>query len=287
MGELVYLNGQFMEFQEARVAVEDRGFMFGDGIYEVVRCYGGKTFSLLPHLVRLQKSAAAIELELPWSIAELVETAETLLAKSALAEALIYIQATRGAAPRQHLFPTGVEPTLLMTIRRFTPLPAEYNSLGVAVITVPDNRWGGCHIKSINLLPNVLAKEKAHKSGALEAVFVRHDGLVSEGGSSNLFAVLDGTVVTPPADHHILAGVTREHVLDLARQQYLKVEERPLHLADLRQAEEIFLTGTVMEVLPVVKLDDHLVGNGTPGPIAGKLWDLYRQRYREECGIGN
>lgn len=285
MPELVYLDGEYLSFEEARVSVEDRGFQFGDGVYEVVRCYGRRPFSLVPHLERLYRSAAAIELAIPHSLEELKILASAVVERSGLAEAELYLQVTRGTAPRQHLFPVDVKPTLVISIRQVRVVPGEYRVKGITAITVPDDRWGRCHIKSVNLLPNVLAKEKAKKNGAQEAVFVRNNGLVSEGSSSNIFAVVQGRLITPPADHHILAGITRGHFLDLARREGLEVSEEELPVDTLRQADEVFLTSTVMEMLPIVRLDGKQVGKGIPGPVSGRLYQLYTERYRQETGL--
>lgn len=285
MPELVYLNGEYLGFDEAKVSVEDRGFQFGDGVYEVVRCYGGRPFSLEPHLERLYRSAAAIDLEIPHSLEELLALANGMIEKSGLAEGELYMQVSRGASPRQHYFPVGAAPTLVISIRQVRLVPGEYRIKGIGAITVPDDRWGRCHIKSVNLLPNVLAKEKAKKSGVQEAVFVRKDGLVSEGSSSNIFAVVAGTLITPPADHHILAGITREHFLDIARREGVKVREEELPLDTLLRAEEVFITSTVMEMLPIVRLDGTQVGAGSPGPVSGRLYRSYRERIQQETGF--
>ncbi|KKM12811.1 hypothetical protein SY88_01665 [Clostridiales bacterium PH28_bin88] len=282
MPELVYLNGEYLGFDEAKVSVEDRGFQFGDGVYEVVRCYGGRPFSLASHLERLYRSATAIDLEIPHSLEELLVLANGVIEKSGLAEGELYMQVSRGASPRQHYFPVGAAPTLVISIRQVRLVPGEYRVKGIGAITVPDDRWGRCHIKSVNLLPNVLAKEKARRSGAQEAVFVRADGLVSEGSSSNVFAVVAGVLITPPADHHILAGITRGHFLDLARREGVQVREEELPLDTLLRAEEVFITSTVMEMLPIVRLDGRQVGDGIPGPVSDRLYRLYRERYREE-----
>lgn len=274
---LVWLNGQFMDFAAARVSVEDRGFQFGDGIYETIRVYDGTPFAIEQHIERLSRSAAAIELELPMSGEEFVTIAQELIARSGLKEAEVYIQVTRGAAPRLHPFPIGVSPTVVMTVRPVRPIPRRFRERGIVVKTFPDERWARCDIKTICLLPNVLAVERARRAGADEALFVR-DGLVTEGTSSNVFIVHRGEVVTPPADHRILAGVTRGLVLEIARGCGYQTDEREIPLSDLKAASEVFITSTVKEVLAVVRVDDAVIGNGEPGDVFRRLYDVYRSQ---------
>jgi len=277
---LVWLNGEILDFASAKVSVEDRGFQFGDGVYEVVRVYQGKPFALREHLERLQRSAREIELPLPLSLAELAAAAEHLVARAGIAEAELYVQLTRGAARRNHLFPPDTPPTLVMTVRHVRLIPPELREHGIRVLTVPDERWARCDIKSICLLPNVLAKERAHRAGAFEALFVR-DGLVMEGTSSNVFAWTGEELVTPIADHRILSGITRGFVLQLARQHGYRTAERDLPLAELRSAREVIIAGTVTELLAVIAIDGEPVGEGKPGPIFRQLYAAYRQMIAE------
>ncbi len=262
---LVYLNGRYLPPEQALVSFQDRGFVFADGIYEVIRCYGGVPFRLQAHLNRLAESAAAIWLPPP-PLEELNEVCRTLLRRSGLAEASLYLQVTRGAAPRQHLFPPGVPPTLLATVQPADVPPPATRETGVAAVTVPDERWDLCQVKSIGLLANVLAKEKARRAGAYEAVFVR-DGVVTEGASSNLFAVWNGRLRTHPAGRRILAGVTRTAILETARAAGLAVLEDPFTLEELRQADEIIMSSTVMELMPVTRLDGAPIGAAVPGAV--------------------
>ncbi len=277
---LVWLNGEILDFASAKVSVEDRGFQFGDGVYEVVRVYQGKPFALMEHLERLQRSAREIELPLPLSLAELAAAAESLIARAGIAEAELYVQLTRGAARRNHLFPPDTPPTLVMTVRPVRLIPPELRERGIRVLTVPDERWARCDIKSICLLPNVLAKERAHRAGAFEALFVR-DGLVMEGTSSNVFAWTGEELVTPIADHRILSGITRSFVLQLARQHGYRTAECDLPLAELRSAREVIIAGTVTELLAVIAIDEEPVGEGKPGPIFRQLYAAYRQMIAE------
>ncbi|MCS6806296.1 MAG: D-amino acid aminotransferase [Acidobacteriota bacterium] len=276
---LVWLNGEFMDFASAKVSIDDRGFQFGDGVYEVVRVYDGRPFALEPHLARLRQSLREIELDIPLSDAELAETARELIRRSGLREAEYYLQITRGVARRYHLFPVGVPPTIVMTVRPVRPVPLEWRERGIAVKTFPDERWGRCDIKSINLLPNVLAKERAHRVGAQEALLVRQ-GIVTEGTSSNFFFFNEGALVTPLLGPHILPGVTRNLVLQLAQQHGLHTIERNATLDEFKAASEVFLSSTMMEMLAVVKIDDEPIGDGQPGPIFRQLYAAYQATVR-------
>jgi D-alanine transaminase len=273
---LVWLNGEILDFASAKVSVEDRGFQFGDGVYEVVRVYQGKPFALMEHLERLRRSAGEIELPLPLSLEELAGVARDLIARAGIAEAELYIQLTRGTARRNHLFPTDTPPTLVMTVRQVRHIPPELREQGIRVLTVPDERWARCDIKSICLLPNVLAKERAHRAGAFEALFVR-EGLVMEGTSSNVFAWTGEELVTPIADHRILSGITRGFVLQVARQHGYRTVERDLPLAELTSAREVLIAGTVTELLAVIAIDGEPVGDGKPGPVFRQLYAAYRR----------
>nr|PZN45859.1 MAG: D-amino acid aminotransferase [Bacillota bacterium] len=276
---MVYLSGRFLPYGQAAVPVEDRGFLFGDGIYEVFRVYRGRPFRFQDHLERLTRSAREIRLDLPdldWAAI----TGE-LLERNGLkgGDATVYLQVTRGAAaPRTHWFPPpGTPATVLMLARPARPVDPELVESGATAITHPDERWGRCDIKSINLLPNVLAKQRAVEAGAHEALFVR-DGVVLEGASSNLFAVLDGRLVTYPRGPRILAGVTRGVVLELARELGIPVVEGPILVSDLDRATELFITSTTAEILPVVRVDGRPIGDGRPGPVTRALYTAFRQQ---------
>ncbi|MGE5576203.1 MAG: D-amino-acid transaminase [Syntrophothermus sp.] len=279
----VFLNGEFVEHSQAKVSVEDRGFQFGDGIYEVIRCYNGRMFAVAPHLTRLVHGAGDIEIALPYGVDKFAEIGEILLKENRVDSGIYYIQTTRGVAMRNHIFPDGVEPTIVAMVWETKGVPPELRSDGCAAITVPDTRWGRCDIKSINLLPNVLAKEKAHRAGAYEAIFVRQGRWVSEASSSNVFAVLKGRLVTPPLDN-ILPGVTREIVMNIAAENGIPVAEEPISIDALRAADEVIITGTVTEVLPVVKIDGAPVAGGKPGPVAWRLHEAYRAKIAAETG---
>jgi D-alanine transaminase len=269
--ELAYLNGWLGSLEEAHVSVNDRGYNFGDGVYEVLRAYDGVIFALEEHLKRLESSAAAVEIELPWKPAQLKNITEDTLSKSGIKEALIYIQVTRGTAPRSHSSEADMLPNLLVTVRNIIEIPPSLYSEGVKAITMPEFRWQMCNIKSISLQASVLAKRRADRAGAAEAFFVLPDGTVTEGASSNIFIVKDGVLLTHPADNRILSGVLRHFVLKVAESLEVKVRVEPFKISDLMKAEEVFITGTVAEVVPVVNVDGKIIGGGQPGPLTGLL----------------
>ncbi|HZS12922.1 MAG TPA: D-amino-acid transaminase [Nitrospirales bacterium] len=270
MPDVAYVNDRFLPLAEATVSIDDRGFLFGDGIYEVIRTYHGTPFQLDAHLARLKRSADALSLTLPRSLEEVARLVDEALGRGGWPESKIYMQITRGVAPRDHVFPAGVRPTFVMTVRELRPLDPALRTRGVAGVTMDDLRWGRCDIKSVNLLANVLARQRANEAGAFEALFVR-EGAVTEGSVSNVLIVRDGVIATTPEGHAILSGVTRQVVLELARKAGIAVQERRVPLDELRQADEIVLMGTTVEVLPVVTLDSRPVGTGRPGPIAARL----------------
>ncbi len=280
MPNIAFLNGRFMPLTQAKISVEDRGFQFGDGVYELVRTYSGRLFHLDEHLCRMFHSIEALQLDPVYPMDRWKRTVEEARERSGYPDAKIYIEVTRGTAPRVHGFPKSARPTAVITVRRFEPIPAALRRNGAAVITISDIRWGRCNIKSVNLLPNVLARAQAQKEGAYEAVFLR-DGFVMEGSGSNLFAVFEGMVVTPPPGPHILSGITREVVLDLASRNGFDISEKPLAENDLFRADELFLTGTTVEVLPVVKINGRAVREGLPGPVASALYRLFLESVRD------
>lgn len=279
MPDIGFVNGRFLPLAKARVSVEDRGFQFGDGVYEVIRTYRGQPFQLDAHLARLERSAKAIELPLPWNLQQWALYVREGIARSGYPESKVYLQLTRGVAPRDHAFPSSVKPTAVMTVREMKPVDPALQASGVAVMTMDDWRWGRCDIKSVNLLPNVMARQKAKQAGAFEAVFIRN-GQVTEGAVSNVMIVKAGRVLTVPEGEFILSGVTRTLVLELARKEGLPVEERFITLDELRHADEIFLTGTTVEVLPVIRVDGQAIGpggSGKPGPVTQKLQAAFRR----------
>jgi D-alanine transaminase len=269
---LVYLNGAFVPLAEAKVPVLDRGFTFADGVYEVMRVVGGRGFRLDAHRARLARGCAA--LEIPADADELAVVMVETARRNGVQEGTVYLQVTRGTATRRHAFPEGARPTVVAWTRPFPGRGSEEWEAGVSCITHPDERHGLCEIKTTSLLPNVLANERAHRAGAYEAVLVR-DGVVTEGSHASVLAVFDGVVWTHPI-RNILPGVTRALALAAARDLGIPVREEAVPIGRLREADEIFLTGTTTEVLGVVRLDDAPVAGGTVGPVTRKLFEAYR-----------
>lgn len=274
---LVYLNGSYLSRDEATISVEDRGFLFADGAYEVIRIVRGRPHLLQEHLDRMAAGLAALRIDFD-DVDGLTEVAHRLVEENQLHDdATLYIQVTRGSAPRKHAFPApGTPPTVFALARPYTPHPESHYEAGVPVITVPDIRWTRCDIKSIALLPNVLANQQARDAGAHEALLVR-DGVVLEGSQSNLFAVRDGTLITYPTCNYILAGITRALVLEIADQLGIPSREAPIYLDQLGTMDELFLTGTTTEVMPISSVDGRPVGEGSPGPITRRLLAAYRE----------
>jgi D-alanine transaminase len=277
---LAYLNGEYVPLADARVPIDDRGFLFADGVYEVARVYDGRIYRMDEHLRRMAGGLVAIRIDLP-GIEELAQVAERLLDENGLRSggATIYIQVTRGVAPRKHAFPPGVPPTVFLAAKPYQDAPPESWTAGVAAIRYPDIRWARCDIKSIALLPNVLANQAAHEVDAFEALFVR-DGVVIEGSHSNLCAVTDGAVVTYPRCNYILPGITRDVVLQLCGELGIPVREGPILDHELFRVQELFLTGTTTEVMPVVRVDGQPIADGRPGPVTRRLIDAYRRATR-------
>ena len=270
MPDVAFVNGTFVPLAEAKVSIEDRGFQFGDGIYEVIRTYKGRPFALEAHLDRLERSATALDLTQPYSRTEWTRHLLEGIRRAAYPEAKIYIQLSRGVAPRDHAYPAEGRPTVVMTVREFHPLDRSVQAAGVEAMTTEDIRWGRCDIKSVNLLANVLARQQAKQAKVFEAILVKA-GLVTEGAVSNVMVVQGGAVMTAPEGPRILSGVTRAVVLELARNEGLPVQERFISQAELYGSDEVFLTGTTVEVLAVVRVDGKVIGDGRPGPITQRL----------------
>jgi len=270
MPDIGYLNGRFSPLEEIAISPDDRGFLFGDGIYEVIRAYHGVPAFWEEHCTRLVRSAKEIQLPFRIEPQEFHRLLQTGLQQSGYAEGKIYIQLTRGVAPREHGFPVNTEPTVFLSFREMSALPIEMTRQGVKVITVPDIRWDRCDIKSLNLLPNVLARQQAQEAQVFEAIFVR-DGLVIEGASSNIFIVKDGQLRTPERNYFVLSGVTQQQVINLAQEKGHDVQFDRITLNVLSEADEVFLVGTTIEVLPVVNVDGQTIHNGIPGPVTCAL----------------
>lgn len=270
MNDLVYFNGTYLPKSEVRISPDDRGFLFADGIYEVVRMYDGVAFGMQDHVDRLASGMAAIGIR-GVDASVMADVCVELTRRNDLVgrDAVVYIQVTRGEAPRTHHFPDPpVPPTVYANAWAFTQTTDP--AIGVAVVTAPDHRWTRCDIKSVALLPNCMAAQQAAAAGAYEAVLVR-DGMALEGTRSSLFGVLRGEVRTAPESNYILPSITRAVALDLCRAEGIPVAERPMTLAEFAAADELFLAGTTTEIMPIVSVDGAPVGNGQPGPVVTRL----------------
>ena len=280
-----YLNGQFLPLEEARISPLDRGFLFADGAYEVIPVYRRRPFLLDSHLARLQRTLAGIALPNPHTAGEWNELLQRVIADSAFADQALYLQVTRGAdGKRDHAFPSAVSPTVFICSTALVAPSAAQREFGVAARRAVDNRWLRCDLKTVALLANVLLRQQASDAGCAEAILLR-DGLLTEGSSSNVFVVKDGVLATPLRDHRILAGITRDLVLELAAQHRMPCEVRDISDAELRSADELWLTSSTREVLPITSLDGQPVGTGRPGPVARQMYDWYRAN-REQATSG-
>jgi D-alanine transaminase len=274
MSSIVYLNGQFLPRSEAKLSVDERAFFFGDGIYEVTRAIGGRLFEWGRHLRRLERGLREMRLTPSITGEDLEAISLRLLRDNDLTEgeATVYLEITRGAAPRTHHFPPpGTPCTIFLSATRLT-LPHEVRAKGGTAVTFPDFRWARGDIKSLNLIPSVLAKQHAMDHSATEAIFVR-DGAMTEGSHTNVFGVLDGKLRTYPESNYILAGITRDVVLALAAELGIPVRQMPIFTHEFPRLEELFITGTTSDVMPIVALNGLPVGDGQPGPITMSLYE--------------
>ncbi|GHB34929.1 D-amino-acid transaminase [Pseudovibrio japonicus] len=274
MSRVAYVNGQYVPHSHASVHVEDRGYQFSDGVYEVCEIWKGQIVDMTPHLDRLDRSLKELQIPAPMSRRALVRVMKEVISLNRVNNGIIYMQITRGVAPREHNFPpAGTPPSVVMTAKSVSPHKMDQVAAkGVGVVTVEENRWDRVDIKTVGLLPNVLAKQKAKEAGAHEAWFVDKNGLITEGGSTNAWIILkDGTLVTRPATHGILRGITREGVLKLAEKKGFSVEERGFSMDEAKNAREAFLTSASGLVMPVVKINETILGDGQPGPIVQDL----------------
>ncbi len=280
---MLYVDGSWVEPGVAAVQPEDRGYNFGDGIYEVVRIYKGRMYQWDAHLTRLFRSAREIKMELPWSKEELTDIANQLMEKNGISsndDANLYLQISRGTAPRVHDIPEGIRPVIMGFVRRKERPLAEMKK-GLTAQLVPDIRWLRCDIKTLNLLGAVLVKQEAKDAGAQESILHR-DGIITECSASNLFAVKDGALYTHPANHLILHGITRQIVIELAKKNGIAVHEEAFDIDFLKQADELFLTSTTAEVMPIVAVDGQAVGSGQVGPMVLKLQTLFEEHINSE-----
>jgi D-alanine transaminase len=276
---MIYLNGEFMPIEQARVPVLDRGFIFGDGVYEVIPVYSRHPFRLAEHLRRLQASLDGIRLSNPHDDAEWTRLVRRLIGLNKPEDQSLYLHVTRGVAKRDHAFPKGVAPTVFMMSNALVTPPGDQVEKGVDAITATDNRWLRCDIKAIALLPNVLLRQLAVDAGCVETVLLR-DGNMTEGAASNIFVVKDGILLAPPKNHLMLPGITYDVVLELAQADGIKHEVRPVAESELRGADEAWLTSSTKEVLAIVRLDGKTLGKGVPGPLFRRMYALY-QEYKE------
>jgi len=270
MSRIAYVNGRYVAHAEARVSIDDRAFVFGDGVYEVCEVRGGEPVDEPRHLARLARSLAALRIAAPVGEAALKRILREVIALNRVSDGLVYLQISRGSARRDHGFPAAARPGLVVTAKSLDPRLNEARAAaGVKVVTAPDERWARPDIKTVQLLPNVLAKQRAREAGAFETWFVGRDGFITEGASTNAWIVsADGRLVTRAADAAILAGVTRATLIDVAADLGLALDERPFTLAEAHAASEAFLSSATTIVLPVVEIDGRRIGEGRPGPLA-------------------
>ncbi len=280
--QTVYLNGRLLPLEEATVSILDRGFMLGDGVYELIPVYHRKPFRLNEHLRRLQHSLDGTRLMNPMRDSEWQQIITQMIALHEPGNQSIYLQVTRGAAPRDHAFPKTVSPTVLvMSNPLSSPDPVQIEK-GVCAVSSPDLRWGRCDLKTIGLLPNVLAKQKAVEAGCIECVLFR-DGVLTEGAASNIFVVKNGVIHAPVKDHRMLPGITYDLVIELARADGIPVEVRDIAENEARTADELWLTSSSREVQAIVELDGLPVGSGAPGPLYRRMYKLY-QNFKQTLG---
>ncbi|HMQ58058.1 MAG TPA: D-amino-acid transaminase [Rhizobiaceae bacterium] len=278
MSRIAYVNGRYLPHADAVVHVEDRGYQLADGVYEVCELAGGKMLDVTGHLDRLDRSLRELSMREPVGRAALLTIMREIVRRNRMRDGMVYIQVTRGVARRDHVYPpASVKPALVVTAKRIDPAVYErYAEKGVAVITLPDNRWDRVDIKTVGLLPNAMARQKAREAGASEAWFVDSDGNVTEGAATNAWIVTEGgDLVTRPANHGILRGITRETVLKAAASLGIAVTERPFSVAEALRAREAFLTSATNRVMPVVSIDSNTVANGHPGSIARALRERF------------
>jgi D-alanine transaminase len=289
MTRFAYVNGRFVRHGDATVHIEDRGYQFADGVYEVWAVFGGRLSDAAGHFDRLSRSLAELRIAEPMSPAALQIVLRQALRLNRIKDGVLYLQVTRGVARRDHAFPhPEVKPSIVVTAKRVDLETAEARAAtGVSVLSVPENRWGRCDIKTIGLLPNVLAKQAAKEAGAAEAWFVDDLGLVTEGASSNAWIVdRDGVLRTRSIQANILRGITRNSILHLAQKQGVGIDERPFTVEEAMSAREAFITGAGALVLPVVKIDGEAIGDGLPGPMAKRLRQLYIEDARRDDDLG-
>lgn len=280
MSLTAWVNGRFLPLEQATVHIEDRGFQFADGVYEVIACFGGHFLDLEAHLARLARSCEAIALSLPKPLDELAALVEQAYQRNPFEHAMVYIQVTRGVAPRSHLIQQELIPTLVITVRDLPAPTAEKLEFGASAITMADIRWKRCEIKSIALLASVIGKQEAARCGVDEGFWLDKEGHLLEGCATNCFAVINGKLVTHPLDHQVLGGITRDMALSLARQHGIEVQERPWKLSETGLTE-CMMSSTTNAVLPVCHINGKAIGNGLPGPLSIRLRTLMLDTFED------
>ncbi len=276
MSRVAYVNGLYLPHRRAAVHVEDRGYQFADGVYEVIAVKNGRFVDDTPHLERLDRSLRELAIAPPMSRAALRVVMAEMLRRNRIRDGILYIQMTRGVAARDHPFPSDSDASVVMTARLESPQDPRFAENGVEVISIPDIRWKRCDIKSVSLLPNILGKQLAHRAGAFEAWQINGEGFVTEGTSTNAWIVdAEGRLCTPPIDEQILSGITRRRILKLAEREGIEFSERYFTLKEAQSAREAFITSSTTLVLPVTTIDDAVIGNGKPGTFTCKLREHY------------
>jgi D-alanine transaminase len=280
MSRVAYVNGRYRPHQDALVHVEDRGYQFGDGVYEVCEVLGGRIVDERRHMQRLLRSLSELHIRLPMPLSALSVVLHEVVRRNKVNDGIVYLQITRGVARREHAFPSpATAPSIVVSARRLDRSQGERQAqAGISVITLPETRWTRVDIKSIALLPNVLARQAAREQGAREAWFIDRDGYVTEGATSNAWIITpDGTAVTHPATHDILRGISREVARDALAAAHIRFEERPFRVGEAYAAREAFITAASLLVMPVVRIDGHVIGDGTPGPVSAALRQLFHR----------
>jgi D-alanine transaminase len=282
---IAYVNGSYIDNARASVHIEDRGYQFSDGIYEYIAFYNQRLLDGDLHFKRLERSLRELEIAMPVAPSALKVIARELIERNGREEGGLYVQVTRGVSMRNHIYPKNVRPSLVMTVcGAKTPKPAEFEN-GVKIMSYNDNRWGRRDIKTVSLLPNIMAKQEANRQKMREALLIEKDGTVNEGSAANFFMVVKGDVlVTHPADNDILPGVTRDVLIKLASKNGIAVDERKFDISEAKAAPEAFITSTSINVLPVVKIDDRLIGKGVVGDVTRKLQQLYSAHIYKQTG---
>jgi D-alanine transaminase len=286
MPRIAYVNGVYERASEAAVSIEDRGYQFADAVYEVWSVFDGRLADLADHLNRLERSLSELQIAMPMPRTSLLVVLNEVVRRNRIREGLVYLQVSRGVAPRDHVFPVNVRPSVVITAKPVDrDAAARKAAVGLKAISTPDIRWGRCDIKTVGLLPNVLAKQRAKEQGAGEVIFVDSDGFVTEGGSTNVYIVVDGVIKTRSLTANILPGVTRLNLLPLISESGIELREDSFTLEAAKTAAEVFITAATSLVMPIIAIDDHKIADGKPGPITCALREVYIERARLSAGV--